>query len=118
MWRHRVLLAVRWVIVGVYVAAGLAKLASVSGLVTLFAMVGLGQWFRFAVGTYELVGAALLAYSKTALWGAALLIALMIGAVATEILILDRLPFSSGAMLLGLIVVEVGLRGRPDGRVG
>jgi len=109
--RHRtVIRLLRWSLVLVFVGAGAAKLLSESSTVTLFAMVALGQWFRYAVGAYELIGAALLAYSRTAAIGATALIALMVGAAATEVLILERFPLSSGATLVALAVVAAGLR--------
>jgi DoxX-like protein len=104
------LVLLRWALVLVFAGAGVAKLLGVSSTVTLFAMVALGQWFRYAVGIYELAGAALLAYSRTAGVGATALIALMVGAGATEILILERVPLSSGATLIALAVVVAGLR--------
>ncbi len=102
---ERVIPWLRWLLVLVFVGAGAGKLAGVSPAVTLFAMVGLGQWFRYAVGLYELAGAALLAYPRTTVVGAAALSALMIGAAATEILILDRPPLSSGATLVALVLL-------------
>jgi putative oxidoreductase len=103
--------ALRWALVALFIGAGCAKLLGHPLMVTLFAMVGLGQWFRYAVGSYELVGAALLAYRKTASVGALALILLMLGAVATEVLILGRLPLSSGATLVALLALVTGVRG-------
>jgi putative oxidoreductase len=100
----------RWLLVLVFVGAGVGKLAGVSPAVTLFAMVGLGQWFRYAVGFYELAGAALLAYPRTTVAGAAALSALMLGAGATEILILDRPPLSSAATLVALVLLAALVR--------
>ncbi len=102
---ERVIPWLRWLLVLVFVGAGAGKLAGVSPAVTLFAMVGLGQWFRYAVGLYELAGAALLAYPRTTVAGTVALSALMLGAGATEILILDRPPLSSGATLVGLVLL-------------
>jgi hypothetical protein len=94
----------RWGLVAVFVGAGVAKLVGIESMVMLFAIVGVGQWFRYAVGIYELIGAALLAYNGTRLIGTRALIVLMLGAAATEILILERPPLSSGVTLLALIV--------------
>ena len=115
-WLRTMAPLMRWVLVAVFVGAGGAKLAGLFSTVTLFAMVGVGQWFRYAVGCYELVAAALLAYRKTTVIGTLALIALMLGAVATEVLILARPPLSSGAKLLGLLLVLVGRRGGHDPR--
>ncbi len=83
--------------------------------VSLFAKVGLGQWFRYAVGLYELVGAALLAYPRTTVAGTIALSALMLGAGATEMLILERLPLSSGATLAALVLLAVLVRAADRG---
>ena len=83
------------------------KLSSQPATVALFAAVGFGQWFRYAVGSYELVGAALLAYRRTTVLGATALSALMVGALRTEIMILDRLPLSSGLTLAGLVALAL-----------
>ena len=105
---------VRWVLVAVFVGAGGAKLAGLFSTPTLFAMVGVGQWFRYAVGSYELIGAALLGYHKTTRIGVIALVLLMLGAAGTEMFILTRPPLSSGATLVGLLVVFVGCRRHLD----
>lgn len=110
IWRRPALRVLRWSLAVVFVGAGVAKLFGEPSTVTLFAMVALGQWFRYAVGAYELLGAALLAYRRTAIIGATGLIALMVGAGATEILILERFPLSSGATLVALALLAAGLR--------
>ena len=94
----------RWGLVAMFIGAGAAKLLGMPAMVTLFAMVGVGQWFRYAVGAYELIGAALLAYPTTEGIGARALITLMLGAAGTEILILQRPPLSSGLTLVALVV--------------
>jgi putative oxidoreductase len=95
----------RWALVVVFVGAATMKLTSQPETVGLFRAVGLGQWFRFAVGSCELIGAALLAYSRTTVIGAVGLSALMLGAVGTEVMILDRVPVSSGTTLVALVVL-------------
>jgi len=100
----------RWVLVLIFVGAGLGKLAGVPPAVELFAMVGLGQWFRYAVGLYELAGAALLARPRTTVLGTVALSALMVGAGATEVLILERPPLSSGATLVALVLLAALVR--------
>jgi putative oxidoreductase len=114
--RDVVIRLLRWLLVALFLGASLTKLFGNPATVTLFAMVGAGQWFRYAVGSYELVGAALLVYPRTASIGATALIILMLGAVATEVLILDRFPLSSGATLVVLLVVVAGLRKQPGHR--
>src|ERR1700751_5097167 len=40
-----------------FFAAGAAKLAGAAYMVQLFEQIGLGQWFRYATGVVEVVGA-------------------------------------------------------------
>jgi putative oxidoreductase len=108
--------ALRWALVLEFVGAAAMKLSGQPATVALFAAVGLGQWFRYAVGSFELVGAMLLASSRTTLIGAVALSALMVGAARTEIMILDRLPVSSGATLGALVALGVLAWRWGDGR--
>jgi putative oxidoreductase len=112
---ERVIRLLRWSLALFFVGAGAAKLIGVPAAVSLFAKVGLGQWFRYAVGLYELVGAALLAYPRTTVAGTIALSALMLGAGATEMLILERLPLSSGATLAALVLLAVLVRAADRG---
>lgn len=107
---ERVIRILRWSTALVFLGASAAKLVGVPSAVSLFATVGLGQWFRYAVGAYELIGAGLLAYSRTTLVGAVALSALMLGAGATETMILERPPLSSGAMLAALVLLAALVR--------
>jgi len=91
----------------VFVVAGCAKLFGWGSMISLFHAVGFGQWFRYVIGAGELTGAILLAIPATAWPGTFLLSVLMIGAAGTEIFILRRLPVSSSATLLALVVVAM-----------
>ena len=79
-WLHPLLL-VRIVVALPFFGAGLAKLAGVAPMVALFDQVGLGQWFRYATGLLEVLGAIALV---TAAWplGAVLLACVARGALA------------------------------------
>jgi putative oxidoreductase len=101
----RVITLIRWGLVAEFVVAGAAKLLSMPAMVTLFAAVGLGQWFRYATGTWEITGAVLLALPRTSGLGAAALSALMLGAAVTEIVVLRRTPVSSVGTLAALLVI-------------
>ncbi len=101
----RVLTLVRWALVAEFIAAGAAKLLSMPAMVTLFDAVGLGQWFRYATGAWEITGAVLLALPGTSGIGAAALSALMLGAAVTEVVVLRRIPVSSVGTLAALIVI-------------
>jgi putative oxidoreductase len=57
---RRALGAARGLLVIVFVIAGLTKLGGAHSMVKLFAQIGVGQSFRYLVGTLELAGAVAL----------------------------------------------------------
>jgi uncharacterized membrane protein YphA (DoxX/SURF4 family) len=50
LWVLQVLLAI------MFAMAGLAKVFGESAMVEMFAEIGLGQWFRYVVGSLEISG--------------------------------------------------------------
>jgi hypothetical protein len=104
-WRAAEIL--RWVVVAVFVGAGSAKLLGFASMVSLFNAVAMGQWLRYAVGICELTGAGLLAFRRTALLATFLLSGILVGAAATEIVVLRRLPLKSAATLLMVLMVAM-----------
>ena len=70
-----------------FLAAGSGKLMGRSDMVALFTAVGIGQWFRYVTGILELTGAVLIVVPKTRSIGAALLVPIMLGAIATNIML-------------------------------
>lgn len=71
-----------------FLAAGGAKLASQPGMVTEFAEIGAGQWFRYVTGILEVSGAIGLLIPKIRFWAALQISAVMVGATFTNIWIL------------------------------
>jgi len=63
-----------------FLAAGGSKLSSAPAMVDMFEKIGLGQWFRYVTGSFEVIGAVLLVLPRTAAIGGWLLAAVMIGA--------------------------------------
>jgi uncharacterized membrane protein YphA (DoxX/SURF4 family) len=68
---------------------------------------GYPAWFRFVVGSGELVAAALLAIPRTRFHGAALLVVILTGAVITHIANQDPLSQSTSAPVHLVIVAIV-----------
>ena len=67
------------------------------------------QWFRVVVGSVEVTGAALVAFPMTALYGAVLLTAIMLGAVHAHIF-RERVPKNAIAPgVLLVMAVTVGI---------
>ena len=68
-------------------------------MVQLFNAIGVGQWFRYATGTIEVVAATLLLVPSLAFFGAALLIPTMVGAIFTHLFIVGGNPSMPIALL-------------------
>ena len=94
--RSRAMAGVLWALqifsAGVFVLAGVSKLAGVPMMVQMFGVIGVGQWFRYATGTIEVVGAALLLIPSVASYGAAALAATMVGAILTHLFVIGGSP--------------------------
>lgn len=93
-WALRILLG------AAFIAAGGAKLAGAPPMVQLFDMIGIGQWFRFVTGAFELAGGVLILAPLTAVAGASLLGWIMICALATHIFVIGGNPGPAAVLLL------------------
>lgn len=80
--------------------SGIAKLAGESHQVTSFLAWGLPTWFRYLVGTFEIIGGALLAVPATAPIGSLILSTIMVGALWTHAVNHDALHIAPAAVLL------------------
>ena len=98
-WRSIGLWVVRGLLALAFVAAGGAKLYGVPMLVEEFQHIGLGQWFRYATGGLEVMGAILLLLPRKAAFGALLLICIMIGAVITHLFVIGGSPVPAIVLL-------------------
>ena len=63
--------------------AGIRKFFEFGGWTRMFHNLGLPDWFRILIGVLETAAAALLALPRTAAYGAALIVPIMLGAIAT-----------------------------------
>jgi putative oxidoreductase len=93
--------------------SGFSKLAGAAAMVQLFAVIGLGQWFRYVTGLIEVVSAALLLVPSLALVGAALLIPTMAAAIATHLFVIGGSP-APAAFLLGATIAIALLKRTGD----
>jgi len=105
VWVIRILLALA------FGAAGIAKLAGVAQMVQVFDAVGFGQWFRYVTGVLEIGGAVLLLVPAAGFFGGLLLTVIMLGAVATHLVLIGGSPVP--ALVLGLLSAFVAWRQRP-----
>lgn len=102
LWGARVVLAL------VFLGAGAAKLGGDPAMVTMFEDVGAGQWLRYLVGGVELAGAVGVLVPRLAVHAAAGLALLMVGATATNVVVLASSPVLTlvlGAVAAGVAVV-------------
>jgi uncharacterized membrane protein YphA (DoxX/SURF4 family) len=83
LWVLRGLLAL------VFLQSGLEKFAGAEQSVQTFDEIGLGDWFRYTVGTIEMVGAIGLLVGRTAAAAAVALAVTMVGAVITQVTVVD-----------------------------
>jgi len=84
LWTLQGLLAVFFL-----VAAAGPKLFGEATAVRMFDDIGLGQWFRYFVGSLELVGAICLVIPRLARLAALGLAGVMVGATFTQLVVLD-----------------------------
>jgi putative oxidoreductase len=95
---------IRVAVAFVFISSGLEKFSIGPGAewIRMFAKIGFGDWFRYLTGVLEVLGGLLLVVPIATRIGAALLVAVMAGAILFHIFILGD-PFSS-VINLGLIV--------------
>jgi uncharacterized membrane protein len=105
-----ILLLLRVATMIVLLGAGIAKLAGNAWMVGVFAAIGLGQWLRYAIGGLEILGGLALLVPAIAGVAALGLVAMMIGAVMTEIIIVRRAPMAALAALVSLMLIAWGHR--------
>ena len=83
-----------------FLAAGSAKLSGAQQMVDVFAKIGVGQWFRYVTGIFEVTGAVLLLAPSLAGVGALLLACVMVGAIVAHLTILGGAPVPPAVLLL------------------
>ena len=106
---HVALWSLQAVLAFQFAGGGLLKLTGSPEMVELFAAVGVGQWLRYMVGTLEVAGAVGLLVPRLSGLAALGLAALLVGATATNLLVLGESPW----LPIGLLLVSALIaRGR------
>lgn len=98
-------------------AAAVPKLIGEATAVQAFDDIGLGQWFRYLVGALELAGAVGLVVPRLARPAALGLAAVMVGAIFTNLFVIDGGPLTLTPAIL-LVLLLVVARGRRPRTVG
>ncbi|MGR3433627.1 MAG: DoxX family protein [Shimia sp.] len=78
------------ILAALFVYFGLRKVTSDPRDVAIYVDLGFGQWPRYVTGTVELVGAALIAWPGTRVWGGLLLAATMVAGLSGLVLFTER----------------------------
>lgn len=104
------------VLLGIFfvVASAAPKLVGEASTVQIFAEIGAGDWLRYAIGIVELAGGVGLLVPRLVRVAATGLIALMVGAAATQVFVLDQPLFVITPVVLGVLLALV-LRHRARG---
>jgi uncharacterized membrane protein YphA (DoxX/SURF4 family) len=105
-WVVQVLLAVA------FAGGGALKLSGDPVMVDLFADIGAGSWLRYLVGALELAGAVGLLIAPLCGLAATGLAALMVGAIITNVTVIDESPVLPAGYLVVLAVVAWRRRDR------
>ena len=110
--RRRVLTIALWALQALltimFAMAGLAKVFGDPAMVEMFATIGIGQWFRYAVGALELAGAVGVMIPRLSGLAALGLAGLMAGATLTNVLVLGTSPLLPIALMLVSALVAWG----------
>jgi DoxX-like protein len=102
VWVLQALLALQ------FAMAGLAKVFGDPAMVEMFATIGVGQWFRYAVGALELASAVGVLIPRLCGLAALGLVGLMAGATLTNVLVLGTSPLLPIVLLVVSAVVAWG----------
>ena len=114
LWALQALLAL------MFAMAGLAKVFGDPAMVEMFATIGVGQWFRYAVGALEISGAVGVLIPRLSGLAALGLVCLMAGAILTNLFVLGASPLLPIGLLVASAVVAWARRprtGSPDGGI-
>ena len=74
-------------------------------MVSLFDLIGIGQWFRYVTGVIEVISGIALLVPSAAVFGALLLIATMLGAIITNVFVVPASPVIPLLLLLAAAAV-------------
>ena len=106
VWVLRILLAL------VFLYEGLDKFSSSRLWATVFSRIGFGDWFRYATGAIEAVGALLLLIPRATPIAVSLLTCTMMGAIVTHVFVMGLGPQTVIVMVLIGMLLGLGWMGR------
>jgi len=89
----------------IFLMSGGSKLVGVPAMVSLFDLIGIGQWFRYVTGVIEVTSGIALLVPSAALFGALLLLPTMLGAIVTNVFVVPASPVMPLLLLLAAAAV-------------
>lgn len=95
-----------------FLMAGFGKLSGDPQMVGMFDAIGIGQWFRYLTGSFEILGAILLLIPRLSGLGGLWLVGVMLGAVATHFFIIGGSPLMAIILLIVVGIIAWGRRQR------
>lgn len=90
---------------GLFLMAGAGKVAGDEEMVSAFAVIGIGQWFRIVTGALEVIGAIGLLIPRFSGLAALLLSAVMVGAVITHVFVIGGNPVMAMVLLVATGII-------------
>lgn len=113
-WKPAALWTLKGLLAAVFLSAGGAKIYGVPMMVENFQQIGLGQWFRYLTGILEIVGAIMVLMPRVAAIGGLLLSCIMVGAIATHLLLMGGSAVPAIVLLVLSAIVVFAHRDQID----
>ncbi|MBB5052369.1 putative membrane protein YphA (DoxX/SURF4 family) [Afipia massiliensis] len=113
-WKPAALWTLKGLLAAAFLSAGGAKILGVPMMVENFQQIGLGQWFRYLTGVLEIVGAIMVLMPRVAAIGGLLLSCIMVGAIATHLLLMGGSAVPAIVLLVLSAIVVFAHRDQID----
>lgn len=113
-WKPAALWTLKGLLAAVFLSAGGAKIYGVPMMVENFQQIGLGQWFRYLAGILEVVGGIMVLMPRVAAIGGVLLSCIMVGAIATHLLLMGGSAFPAIVLLVLSAIIVFAHRDQID----
>ena len=96
----------RIAVAGLFLFAGFMKLTGQPMMVQEFETVGLGQWFRYATGLLEVIGAIMVLIPTVSALGGCLLLLVDVGAFVAQVAVIhiDWIHTIAVGIVIGLLI--------------
>ncbi|MDZ4367501.1 MAG: DoxX family protein [Afipia sp.] len=113
-WKPAALWTLKGLLAAVFLSAGGAKIYGVPIMVENFQQIGLGQWFRYLTGILEIVGGIMVLMPPVVAIGGVLLSCIMVGAIATHLLLMGGSAVPAIVLLVLSAIVVFAHRDQID----